>query len=61
MVKNERLLQVRNMSPDEVGEKIADHCKGNKLTFAVKVTKDNAEETVLRMVKDRKCMYIELT
>ena len=49
------------MSPDEVGEKIADHCKGNKLTFAVKVTKDNAAETVLRMVKDRKCMYIELS
>ena len=59
MIKNERLLQIREMTPDEVGKKIAAHCKGNRIIFTVKVTKDNAAKTVLRMVKDRKCMYIE--
>ena len=48
------------MTPDEVGQKIAKHCKGYKLIFTVKVTKDTVEQTALRIVKDRKCMYIEL-
>ena len=60
MIKNERSLRVREMTPDEVGQKIAKHCKGHKLIFTVKVTKDNTEQTALRIIKDRKCMYIEL-
>ena len=60
MIKNERSLQVREMSPEDVGQKIAKHCKGNKLIFTVKVTKDNAAKTVLKIAKDRKCMCFEL-
>ena len=57
MIENERFLQIRKMSPNEVGKKIAHHCKGSELIFTVKVTKDNIEKVALRTVKAMKCKY----
>jgi len=51
MIINDRYLKVRKMSADEVGKKIAAHCKGSEMFLAVKVTKENIEKTALGILK----------
>ena len=57
MIINDRYLKVRKMSADEVGKKIAAHCKGSEMFLAVKVTKENIEKTALGILKAMRCKF----
>ena len=57
MVTNERLLPVRNMSSNQVGRRISEHCRGSSLILVEKVTEENIAEKALDAVNAKRCKY----
>ena len=49
MVETYKSLQVRKMTAQEVGEKIAKHCDGHDLIFTININKDNIEKEAVSL------------
>jgi len=54
MVETSRFLPVRSMSSNEVGSRIAKHCRGGSLVLVEKVTQKNIREKALAAVNAMK-------
>ena len=57
MVETFKTLQVRAMTAEEVGEKIAKHCDGNQLIFTININKANIENEAISLATGLKGMW----